>query len=67
MPEEPSDQGMRLPLAGWAGRSLKLQVAELPPRPAGEAVGGRVAEAGEDDQHTDPQLLPVPAEEGGVL
>lgn len=26
-----------------------------------------MAEVGEDDQHPDPQLLPVPAEEGGVL
>lgn len=34
---------------------------------AGEALGGTVAEAGEDDQHPCPQLLPVPAEEGGVL
>lgn len=34
---------------------------------AGEALGGGVAEVGEDDQHLDPQLLPVSAEEGGVL
>lgn len=40
--------------------------ADLPPR-AGEALGGSVVEAGKDDQHSHPQLLPVPAEEGGVL
>lgn len=40
--------------------------ADLPPW-VGEALGGTVAEAGKDDQHSHPQLLPVPAEEGGVL
>lgn len=34
---------------------------------AGETLGGAVAEAGEDDQHPDPELLPVSAEEGGIL
>ncbi|XP_064438690.1 aryl-hydrocarbon-interacting protein-like 1 isoform X4 [Mirounga angustirostris] len=44
-----------------------LQTKACPPTPAGEALGGAVAEAGENDQHPDRELLSVSAEEGGVL
>lgn len=35
--------------------------------PSGESMGGPLAEAGEDGQHLNAQLLPVPAAHGRVL
>lgn len=51
---------------GRGARQQPRLTAALSP-PAGEALGGTVAEAREDDQHPYPQLLPVSAEEGGIL
>lgn len=48
------------------GQAARLTAGRRAPT-AGEALGGAVVEAGEDAQHPDSELLPVPAEEGGVL
>lgn len=57
--------GVRWPWRWWGMVGARRKQSFL--HRTGETLGGAVAEAGEDDQHPDPELLSVSAEEGGVL